>query len=183
MQENSCLRKISARKQMNLQVWRRSINSHGKIIYPYKVPGEIKRREVELDLQVSPEEIMSREVELGCKVGLLSLRVVRQQQCNGRCPCDSAQAQQLKQQLRSAQVAEQMARGHRLNTSIVLAAVHDLSGLFRAVSAVEPSLFRPLPILSPSLISHLTSVDVKQQRRRSHSVPWVLKKLLLLYIY
>ena len=38
-----------------------------------------------------------------------------------------------------------MARGHSLNTSIVLAAVHGLSGLFRAVSAVEPSLFRPLP--------------------------------------
>ena len=56
----------------------------------------------------------------------------------------------------------------RLNTSIVLAAVHGLSGLFRAVSAVEPSLFRlllppPLPTpLSPSLISHLASVDVKQ---------------------
>ena len=33
----------------------------------YKVPGEIKRREVELDLQVGPEEIMSREVELGCE--------------------------------------------------------------------------------------------------------------------
>ena len=31
----------------------------------YWVPGEIKGREVELDLQVSPEEIMSREVELG----------------------------------------------------------------------------------------------------------------------
>ena len=31
-----------------------------------------------------------------------------------------------------------MARGHRLNASIVLAAVHGLSGLFRAVSAVEP---------------------------------------------
>ena len=29
--------------------------------------GEIKRREVELDPQVSPEEIMSREVELGCE--------------------------------------------------------------------------------------------------------------------
>ena len=28
---------------------------------------EIKRREVELDLQVSPEETMSREVELGCE--------------------------------------------------------------------------------------------------------------------
>ena len=32
-----------------------------------KVPGEIKRREVELNPQVSPEEIMSMEVELGCQ--------------------------------------------------------------------------------------------------------------------
>ena len=55
-----------------------------------------------------------------------------------------------------------MARGHRLYTSIVLAAVHGLSGLFRAVSAVEPSLSRRLPPLSPSLISNLASVDVKQ---------------------
>ena len=31
---------------------------------PLRVPGEIKRREVELDPQVSPEEIVSREVEL-----------------------------------------------------------------------------------------------------------------------
>ena len=38
-----------------------------------------------------------------------------------------------------------MARGHRLNTSIVLVAVHGLSGLLRAVSAVEPSLCRPFP--------------------------------------
>ena len=58
-----------------------------------------------------------------------------------------------------------MAWGHRLNTSIVLAAVRGLSGLFRTVSAVEPSLCRPLPTLSPSLISHLASVDVKQQWR------------------
>ena len=55
-----------------------------------------------------------------------------------------------------------MARGHHLNTSIVLAAVHGLSGLFRAVSAVEPSLSRPLPPPSPSLRSNLASVDVKQ---------------------
>ena len=41
------------------------------------------------------------------EVGLLSLRVVPQQQCNGHCPCDSAQAWQLKQQLRSALVAWQ----------------------------------------------------------------------------
>ena len=59
-----------------------------------------------------------------------------------------------------------MARGHRLNTSIVLAAVHGLSGLFRAVSAVEPSLCRPLPTLSPSLIGHLASVDVKHQESK-----------------
>ena len=42
-----------------------------------------------------------------------------------------------------------MARGYRLNTSIVLAAVHGLSGLFRAVSAVEPSLSRPRPTPHP----------------------------------
>ena len=53
-----------------------------------------------------------------------------------------------------------MARGHRLNTSIVLAAVHGLSGLFRAVSAVEPFT------LSPSLIGHLASVDVKQHETK-----------------
>ena len=32
-----------------------------------RVPGEIKSREVELDPQVSPEEIMSGEMELGCE--------------------------------------------------------------------------------------------------------------------
>ena len=63
---------------------------------------------MELDLQVSPEEIISREVELGCESWTsFQLRVVPQQQCNGHCLFDSAQAQQLKQQLRSAQVAGQ----------------------------------------------------------------------------
>ena len=55
----------------------------------------------------------------------------------------TAQARQLKQQLRSALVAVHwaMARaGHLLNASIVLATVHGLSGLFRAVLAVEPKL-------------------------------------------
>ena len=33
----------------------------------YRVPGEIKRREVELDPQVSPEENINREVDLGCE--------------------------------------------------------------------------------------------------------------------
>ena len=63
---------------------------------------------MELDLQVSPEEIMSiGRWSWAAKVGLLSLRVVPQQQCNGHCPCDSAQARQLKQQLLSALVAGQ----------------------------------------------------------------------------
>ena len=54
-----------------------------------------------------------------------------------------------------------LVRGHCLNTSIVLAAVHSLSGLFRVVSVVEPSLFRPLPTpLPPSLISNVASVVV-----------------------
>ena len=38
-------------------------------------PGEIKRREVVLDPQVSPEEIKNREVDLGLRVGLLSLQL------------------------------------------------------------------------------------------------------------
>ena len=38
-------------------------------------PGKIKRREMVLDPQVSPEEIKSREVELGLKVGLLLLQL------------------------------------------------------------------------------------------------------------
>ena len=49
-----------------------------------------------------------------------------------------------------------MARGHRLNTSIVLAAVHGLSGLFRAVSAVEP-----ITLSSPS---HSVPVPNKPSR-------------------
>ena len=47
---------------------RESIHRHFcyvNIHISYRVPGEIKRREVELDPQVSPEEIMNREVELG----------------------------------------------------------------------------------------------------------------------
>ena len=66
-----------------------------------------------------------------------------------------------------------MARGHRLNTSIVLAAVHGLSGLFWTVSAVKPSLCRPLP----TLIGHLASVDVKQHESKLYN------KVSDVYIY
>ena len=39
-------------------------------------PREIKRREVVLDPQVSPEETKSREVELGLREGLLWLQLL-----------------------------------------------------------------------------------------------------------
>ena len=117
---------------------------------------------MELDLQVSPEEIMSREVELGCEsctsfassCSNCSSTAVQRTLSLRLCPNTAVETAIAQCTSRWA-----MARGHRLNTSIVLAAVH---GLFRAVSVVEPSLFRPLPPLSPSLISHLASVDVKQ---------------------
>ena len=112
---------------------------------------------MELDLQVSPEEIMSREMELGCE-----------RWTSFASSCSSTAVQRTLSstavETATAQCTSRwaMARGHRLNISIVLAAVHGLSGLSRAVSSVEPSLFRPLPSLSPSLMSHLASVDVKQ---------------------
>ena len=53
-------------------------------------PGEIKRREVVLDPQVSHEEIKSRDVEMGSESWTSFASVVTQQQCYGHCPCDSA---------------------------------------------------------------------------------------------
>ena len=82
---------------------------------------------MELDPHVMPE-----------KVGLLSLRVVPQQQCKGQCTA-------VETAIAKYTSCCAMVRGHRLNTSIVMAAVHGLSGLFRAVRAFEPSLSRPLP--------------------------------------
>ena len=59
-----------------------------------------------LDPQVIPEEIMSREVGLGCESLTSFASVVSQQQCYGHCPCDCS-TQQLKEQLRSTLVATQ----------------------------------------------------------------------------
>ena len=78
-----------------------------------------------LDPQVSPEEIMSREVELGSESWTSFASVVTQQQCYRHCPCDCS-TQQLKQQLHSTLVAAQW-RGDTALT--LLAAVHGLLGL------------------------------------------------------
>ena len=53
-----------------------------------------------LDPQVSPEEIKSREVELGSESWTSFASVVSQQQCNGHCLRDYS-AQQWRQQMHS----------------------------------------------------------------------------------
>ena len=95
------------------------------------------------------------------QAGLLSLRVVPQQQRNGHCLCDSAQTQQLKQKLRSALVAGQW----RGDTALTLPLFWRRStvspvffGRYSRSSLHSFVLFPP----SPFLISHLASVDVKQ---------------------
>ena len=100
---------------------------------------------MELDPQVSPEEIKSREVELGYeKLDFFRFGLFLNSSATdivlvtlSSTAVDTGTAQCTSRFL--------MARGHRLNTSIVLAAVHGLSGLFRAVSAVESSFSRPSP--------------------------------------
>ena len=121
---------------------------------------------MELDPQVSPEEIMSREVELGCEswtsfASDCSSRAVQRTLSLRLCPSTAVETA-----IAQRTSCCTMERGHRLNTSTVLAAVHSLSGLFWAVSTVEPSISRPLPPLSTSLISNLASVDVKQYSLR-----------------
>jgi len=126
-----------------------------------RVPGEIKRREMELDPQVSPAEIMSREVELGCESWTFfasgcSSTAVQRTLSLWLCPSTAVETAFVQCTSHCA-----MAREHHHNTSIALAAVHSLSGLFQVVSVVKPSLFCPLHPLSPSLISNLAFVDVK----------------------
>ena len=56
------------------------LESHEEVRLSFAGPGEIKRREVVLDPQVSPEETMSREVELGSESWTSFASVVTQQQ-------------------------------------------------------------------------------------------------------
>ena len=128
-------------------------------------PGEIKRCEVELDPQVSPEEIMSREVELGCEsctsfASGCSSTAVQRTLSLSLCPNTAVETAIVRCTSRWA-----MARRHRLNTSIVLAAVHAPS--FRSFSGgIRGRLHSfvlfppPPPPHHPSLISNIASGEV-----------------------
>ena len=65
------------------------VKHHVYLLVLAQSPGEIKRREIVLDPQVSPEEIKSREEVLGSESWTSFVSVVSQQQCYGHCPCDS----------------------------------------------------------------------------------------------
>ena len=110
--------------------------------YYYKKGFQVRSRAWRWSWTLSPEEVMSkdgvglRKLDFFCFGLFLNSAVQRTLSLwllNGTA-FETAIAQCTSRRA--------MARGHRLNTSIVLVAVH---GLFRAVSAVEPSLFRHLP--------------------------------------
>ena len=136
-----------------------------------RVPGEIKRGgRWSWTLTFAQKRSWVGRWSWAEQVGRLLLRVVqvvRQQRCNGHCLSDCP-AQQLKEQLHSAQVAGQW----RGDTALTLP-------LFWRRSTVSPVFFgrfprssqslsrpRPLPTLSQSLIGHLASVDVKQHKSK-----------------
>ena len=116
------------------------LDSHEDFRLSFAGLGEIKRREVELDPQESPEEIKSREVELGSESWTSSVSVYYSTSVLRILSLWLCSAQHLKQQLRSTLVATQWRGDTALTFSVVLAAVHGLLGL-PGRSAVEPSLF------------------------------------------
>ena len=110
-----------------------------------------------LDPQVSPEEITSGEVELGCESWTSFPSLVTQQQCYGHCPCDCS-AQQLKQQLRSRLVAPPR-RGDTALTLPLLWRRSTASSVFRVGTRGRAFTLPPPP--PPPVLGHLASVDVK----------------------
>ena len=119
------------------------------------------RRDQEEGGGAGPSREPRRDQELGLESWTSFASVVTQQQCYENCPCDSA----LHSSWNSSCIVHYLLR----NGEGTLPSHFCCSGdgprpprSSGSVRAVEPSLFRPLPPLSPSLISHLASVDVKQ---------------------
>ena len=109
------------------------------------VPGEIKRREVELDLKVSPKEIMSREVELGCESWTsftwgCSSTAVQRTLCMWLCPSTVVETAIARCTSRWV-----MARGHRLDTSIVLVVPRSLQSFSGDICGSAFTLSSPPP--------------------------------------
>ena len=106
-----------------------------------RVPDEIKIWEVELDPHFSPEEVIDHEQ--GGGAGLRQLDFFRFGLFINSSAMDTVLVTLPSTAVETARCTMPMARGHRLNTAIVLAEVHGLSSLFQAVSAVMPSLSCP----------------------------------------
>ena len=134
--------------------------------YQKRVPGEIKRREVELDPHFAQKRSWAGRRSWAAKVGLLSLRVVPTavQRTLWLCPSTAAETAIAQCTSRCA-----MARGHRTLTLPLFWRRSTVSPVFfRALSAVEAFTLSvpfppPPPLPSPSLISNIASADVKQQ--------------------
>ena len=135
---------------------------------------------MELDPQVSHEEIMSREVELGCESWTFRFRLFLNSSATDivlvtlpNTAVETATAQ--------CTSCCAMARGHRLNTSIVSlgGGPRSLRSFSGAQSAVEHSLFRPPPPPPlPSLISNkqpqFSGRKVKRSRSSLHRTTLLL---------
>ena len=131
-------------------------------------PGEIRRREVVLDPQVSPEEIKRRDVELGLRVGLLSLQLFP------NCGATDIVFVTLFRIAVGTAIAWSgscctMPDGHCRN--ILLFWWRSTAVLVLRVGACLEgfTLLSPFPLSSPSLIGLLASVDVKQHYSYSHT--------------
>ena len=151
--------------ELDIQVSPEEIMSREVELDPQGSPEEIKRRKVELDPQVSREEIMSREVELdprprrdhekGGGAGLRKLDFFRFGLFFNSSATDivfvTLPSTAVETAIAQCTSRCAMARGHRLNTSIVMAPVHRFSGLFRAVSAASLHSFVPPSPPTPRL--------------------------------
>ena len=106
-------------------------------------PGEITR-EVVLDLQVSPEEIMSREVDLGCESWTLFASSCCSTSMQRTLSWWLCPAQQLKQQFGSTLVAAQW-RGDTALTLLLFRRRSTASSVFRVGARDRAFPLSPLP--------------------------------------